>query len=406
MRRSTVISIALHAAILVWAVAIFPSARLDAPPLLDVPVDVISPSEFTKLKAGMVNARTMVRWKRSRSTAEAKGADRKDGPKPEEKVPDKEAEAKPKDEPNRREKGSGEGREAEAGEDRAAEETEAGAGSEEAPTSMRIGSRRCSTRIPDQSQPTLKAADTPPEAKKNAWAIDQDEMTVSIEADRRAQGQDRAMLEAARAGLVPSTSSYGSGCNSMRTAAWSAIRASIAAAQAFSRRPPTVPCAPSISVSLIPRFRPTNTRSGATSSSISTQARCTAAARIVMTANLIPNRIPSSRPGPRRLGASHLAKPALAVIELNITQGTIQPLPIAIPDFAGDGSIEPDNGARDFRRVATSDLGVRRVCSPRSIMRPSSSRGSDTDSGAAVPRLAGGQCAGAGGRPIGAATAG
>ena len=48
-------------------------------------------------------------------------------------------------------------------------------------------------------------------------------------------------------------------------------------------------------------------------------------------------------------------KPALAVIELNITQGTIQPLPIAIADFTADGSLDPAT-AKEISDVVTSDL--------------------------------------------------
>ena len=40
------------------------------------------------------------------------------------------------------------------------------------------------------------------------------------------------------------------------------------------------------------------------------------------------------------------ARAAHAVVELNITQGNIQPLPIAITDFASDGSIEPTPRAK------------------------------------------------------------
>ncbi len=47
--------------------------------------------------------------------------------------------------------------------------------------------------------------------------------------------------------------------------------------------------------------------------------------------------------------------PARAVVELNITQGTIQPLPIAIPDFAGDGSVDPEV-AREISGVVANDL--------------------------------------------------
>jgi TolB protein len=55
------------------------------------------------------------------------------------------------------------------------------------------------------------------------------------------------------------------------------------------------------------------------------------------------------------LGALMMASPARAVVELNITQGTIQPLPIAVADFAGDGSIDPQL-ARDVSNVVANDL--------------------------------------------------
>jgi TolB protein len=50
-----------------------------------------------------------------------------------------------------------------------------------------------------------------------------------------------------------------------------------------------------------------------------------------------------------------LPSPARAVVELNITEGTIQPLPIAIPDFVGDGSIDPQ-AAREISSVVANDL--------------------------------------------------
>jgi hypothetical protein len=55
------------------------------------------------------------------------------------------------------------------------------------------------------------------------------------------------------------------------------------------------------------------------------------------------------------LGALAVAGPASAVVELNITQGTIQPLPIAIPDFTGDGSIDPQV-ASEVSTVVANDL--------------------------------------------------
>jgi TolB protein len=44
-----------------------------------------------------------------------------------------------------------------------------------------------------------------------------------------------------------------------------------------------------------------------------------------------------------------------AVVELNITQGNIQPLPIAIADFVGDGSLDP-GAAREISDVVANDL--------------------------------------------------
>jgi TolB protein len=56
-------------------------------------------------------------------------------------------------------------------------------------------------------------------------------------------------------------------------------------------------------------------------------------------------------------GAAALAVPpfARAALELDITQGNIQPLPIAIPDFASDGSVDPKI-AREITEVVTNDL--------------------------------------------------
>jgi TolB protein len=49
------------------------------------------------------------------------------------------------------------------------------------------------------------------------------------------------------------------------------------------------------------------------------------------------------------------ASPARAVLELNITQGNIQPLPIAITDFVTDGSIDAET-AREISGVVANDL--------------------------------------------------
>ena len=181
MRRSTVISIALHAAILVWAVAIFPSARLDAPPLLDVPVDVMSPSEFTKLKAGMVDAKDDGPLEKKPDAPKPKALTEKTEPKPEEKVPDKEAEAKPKDEPKAEEK-----KEVVKAEKPKPVKTEPPKKPKPAPEAKKrdFNADRISAllnKIPDQSQSTPKAADTPPEAKKETHGQSTGtEMTMSV----------------------------------------------------------------------------------------------------------------------------------------------------------------------------------------------------------------------------------
>jgi len=181
LRRSTVISIALHAAILVWAVAIFPSARLAAPPLLDVPVDVMSPSEFTKLKAGMVDAKDDGPVEKKPDAPKPKALTEKTEPKPEEKVPDKEAEAKPKDEPKTEEK-----KEVVKAEKPKPVKTEPPKKPKPAPEAKKrdFNADRISAllnKIPDQSQATPKAADTPPEAKKETHGQSTGtEMTMSV----------------------------------------------------------------------------------------------------------------------------------------------------------------------------------------------------------------------------------
>ena len=57
MRRSAFISTILHVAILLWAVASWPETKMDAPALVEIPVDVIPPTEVTKLKAGTADAK-------------------------------------------------------------------------------------------------------------------------------------------------------------------------------------------------------------------------------------------------------------------------------------------------------------------------------------------------------------
>ncbi|MFO7477376.1 MAG: Tol-Pal system beta propeller repeat protein TolB [Methyloceanibacter sp.] len=76
-----------------------------------------------------------------------------------------------------------------------------------------------------------------------------------------------------------------------------------------------------------------------------------------MTKALHPDRDRNYRLGLFLAGLALLfaAGPVRAALELNITQGTLQPLPIAIPDFAGDGSIDPQM-AREISSVVANDL--------------------------------------------------
>lgn len=86
MRKSAFISIALHLGILLWAVAIFPAGRaLDAPMIKDVPIDIVSPSEFTKIKAGMVDAKDKAPLAPKPEAPKPKAVREKAPPKPTEK---------------------------------------------------------------------------------------------------------------------------------------------------------------------------------------------------------------------------------------------------------------------------------------------------------------------------------
>jgi len=83
VRRSAFISIMLHLAILLYAVAIFPAGReLDAPMIKDVPIDIITPSEFTKIKAGMVDAKDEAPLAPKPEEPKPKAVREKDPPKP------------------------------------------------------------------------------------------------------------------------------------------------------------------------------------------------------------------------------------------------------------------------------------------------------------------------------------
>jgi TolB protein len=57
------------------------------------------------------------------------------------------------------------------------------------------------------------------------------------------------------------------------------------------------------------------------------------------------------------------AVPALALVELNITQGKIQALPIAIPDFSGDGTVDPAT-VQEISDVVANDLRTSGLFAP------------------------------------------
>jgi len=83
VRKSAAISIALHLAILLWILVVFPAGRpLDAPKIEDVPIDIVSPSEFTKIKAGMVDAKDDAPLAAKPDDQKPKAVTEKEAPKP------------------------------------------------------------------------------------------------------------------------------------------------------------------------------------------------------------------------------------------------------------------------------------------------------------------------------------
>jgi outer membrane biosynthesis protein TonB len=101
MRRSTFISATLHIAILLWAVVAWPTAKMDTAPLVAIPVEVSTPAEVTKIKAGTKDAtdEAALAGKPKEKTQEAvREAAAKPEPKPEE-TPKAEEKPEPKPEP-------------------------------------------------------------------------------------------------------------------------------------------------------------------------------------------------------------------------------------------------------------------------------------------------------------------
>jgi outer membrane biosynthesis protein TonB len=83
VRKSAVISIALHLAILLWVLVVFPAGKvLDAPKIEDVPIDIVTPSEFTKIKAGMVDVKDDAALAAKPEDLKPKAVTEKEAPKP------------------------------------------------------------------------------------------------------------------------------------------------------------------------------------------------------------------------------------------------------------------------------------------------------------------------------------
>jgi colicin import membrane protein len=97
MSRSTVISAALHAAILFFALVAFPAAKMERVPLIAIPVDLATPSELTRIKAGSKDAKDEAPL--AGKPQEKKPAAVKEAKKPSEQAAELASAAEPKPEP-------------------------------------------------------------------------------------------------------------------------------------------------------------------------------------------------------------------------------------------------------------------------------------------------------------------
>lgn len=99
MGKSTFISAALHTAIVLFALVSFPAAKMEHMPLVAIPIDLATPSEVTKIKAGTKDAKDDAplagKPKEKKPEAVKEAAD-KEEQKPEEKP---KAERKPEEKP-------------------------------------------------------------------------------------------------------------------------------------------------------------------------------------------------------------------------------------------------------------------------------------------------------------------
>jgi hypothetical protein len=104
MGKSTFISAALHTAILLFALVAFPAAKMEHTPLVAIPIDLATPSEVTKIKAGTQDAKdeAPLAGKPKEQKAEAvreaaKPAEEPEKPKAEQKPEEKPKPATPKE---------------------------------------------------------------------------------------------------------------------------------------------------------------------------------------------------------------------------------------------------------------------------------------------------------------------
>src|SRR5262245_11406974 len=103
MGKSTFISAALHTAILLFALVAFPAAKMEHMPVA-IPVDLATPSELTKIKAGVAEAKIeaplAAKPKEEKPPAVREAAtepEPEDKPKTEQKPEEKPKPAKPKE---------------------------------------------------------------------------------------------------------------------------------------------------------------------------------------------------------------------------------------------------------------------------------------------------------------------
>ena len=102
MGKSTFISATLHAAILLFALVAFPAAKMEQMPMVAIPIDLATPSEVTKIKAGTKDEKdeATLAGKKEEKPQAVKEAAQKPEPQPEEKPKaEQKPEAKPKPEP-------------------------------------------------------------------------------------------------------------------------------------------------------------------------------------------------------------------------------------------------------------------------------------------------------------------